>query len=225
MSRTITLAELRSDVRQRADVENDTHLSDAEINRYVSSSYSFLYGLLVRSGEAYFENTQTITTTGVATYALPADFYRMLRVRYRVDSQSWARVIEADPNIIDRVTTNGVRATWYRLVNNSIEFYPTPPSLQTYQLRYIPAAERLTGDNQSINGVNGWEELIVLDAAIKCLRKSDKQEMAAGLERDRLLMLKNIEDLAYERSIASSTRPFREEDVSYEPDPSSWRAS
>lgn len=219
--RNFTLAQLRTSVRQRADVENDNHLSDAEVNGYISASYAWLYDLLVNSGFPYFECSQTITTTGASQYALHAAFYRILLVRYQVDSDNWDPVVEANPHIINYVSSSGGRASWFRQVGNCVVLYPTPPSGQTYQVVYIPAAAQLTTDTQQVDGVNGWEELIIIDAAIKCLRK--KRDDTADHERDRKMLVKRITDYAADRVMTSARGPVPESEMFYDSDPASWR--
>lgn len=61
------------------------------------------------------------------------------------------------------------------------------------------SATNLSGSVVQVDcdGVNGWEEYIVVDAAIKCLTKEESE--TAVLERDKAFLLKRIEAMASNR--------------------------
>lgn len=62
MPRTRTLAELRTEARQRTEMEGSTFISDAECNRYINQSIAKLYGMLVQArGDQYYRTQTTVT--------------------------------------------------------------------------------------------------------------------------------------------------------------------
>src|SRR5574340_635695 len=76
-----TLDILRADVRQRTDTENDPHISDAELNRWLNSGYAELYDKLITMwGEDFFAavSANITTVSGQELYPLPADHYKNL---------------------------------------------------------------------------------------------------------------------------------------------------
>lgn len=54
-----------------------------------------------------------------------------------------------------------------------LTFVPAPESYYWYRVWYMPHAPVLTSDSQVITTINGWEEYIVADAAIKMLVKEE----------------------------------------------------
>ena len=56
---TFTESDLRTRARRRADMENSTFVSDAEIQDYLNSSISELHDFMVKSYEDYFVSEQT----------------------------------------------------------------------------------------------------------------------------------------------------------------------
>lgn len=75
MPRTRTLLELRTEARQRTEMEDSLFISDAELTRYINQSTAKLYGKLVRArGDQYYrahadltvgpDTTSTVTTIG-----------------------------------------------------------------------------------------------------------------------------------------------------------------
>jgi len=207
MARTFTLAQLRTKVRERADMVNSTFCSDSEINGYINASYTWLYDILVKSGLGYYaESTQSITASGAATVNLPADYYATLGVDYQAGADRWVELFELMPQERNRygVGTAGDQALGYRITGTTITFYPTPASGQVYRHIYIPAPTNLSGDSDTVDGVSGWEELIVVDAAIKCLQKEESNTVP--LERDRERLMARIEEMAENRALNTPRR-------------------
>lgn len=185
MPRNFTLAQLRQRVRELVDIESNRHFTDAEVNSRISSAYGKYYAKLVASGLGYAgETTQTITTTGASSYNLPSDHMATLRVDYRATTDYWFPLEEVLVQEIDRFQNTGSEAYGFRLVGSTITLYPTPPTGQTYRHIYVPAPADLTTDSQTVDGVSGFEDGIVLDAAIRCLIKKEDTD-TAPLERER----------------------------------------
>lgn len=226
MARSYTLAQLRTAAKRRADMENSTFVSDVEWNTYISASYGELYALLVNSGFDFFESTQTITTDGTnASYALPADFGWCKGVDYVLDSQRKIDLALLQYHERNLFPVSAGKAIAYRVAGSNVTLYPRPPSGQSYILNYIPVPADLTTDGQTVDGVSGWEELIVLDAAIKALSKEESD--TTHLERERERIRKRIQD---ESSMREINNPKRVVDVTQtlnnaelNGDPANWR--
>ena len=61
MARTRTRLELRTEVRQRADMVNSDFVTDNEINRYLNESISELYDMLISAkGQEWYIKTLTL---------------------------------------------------------------------------------------------------------------------------------------------------------------------
>lgn len=190
MSRTATLLSLRTQVRQRADVEQHTRrFTDAEITLYLNQSWAELYELIIGSGEEfYLSSTTTTTTSAIDTYPLPADFYRLTGVDVDVGGPQ--------PIPIRRFTFRERsrylyldgwsygRPVSYRLWGGNIKFTPVPGGAYRVTIWYYPAPVSMSGDSDTIDGVAGWEEFIVLDAAIKCLHKDGRDASALVNQRE-----------------------------------------
>jgi hypothetical protein len=203
MARSFTLLQLRTKVRERADIVASQYITDTELSGYISASYTRLYDIIVKSGLHYYDKTQTITTTGGGTtdYTLPSDFYGTVGVDYQLDSQRWVEVPELMVHNRNAFLSSGSRALAYRVVAGNISLYPAPPSGQTYRHIYIPYATNLSADGDTVDGVDGWEEYIVIDAAIKCLTKEESD--TSHLERERALLRDDIEQAAQNRAWAN----------------------
>lgn len=210
MARSRTLAEMRSDVRLRADLVGNGFVTDSEINEYVNQSLAELYDRLVGArGMEYYAAEQVITTTsGVERYALPATHYETLYMeleyagqRYRLGSYS----LHERARLLDQAITPaaGVPRA-FRVIAGDLSFLPVPDSTYTIRHMYAPACPRLVADGDSFDGVNGWEEYAIWRAVAYVRGKEDLDVSIAIAYVDRLG--KRIDELAAFRAQQTTER-------------------
>lgn len=206
MPRLFTLAQLRDRVRQLADVETARAPADPEINSVISSAYAKYYNKLVKAGIGYpTETTQTITSTGVDSYALNADHFATLRVDLQYQAGYWAELEEIDiRQVADYQFPGATYAVAYRLAGGNLVLLPTPATGTIYRHIYAPAPSDLTSDAQNVDGVAGWEDAIVLEAAIRLLMKAG--EDVAALMAERKMVDDRIDEEAEMRSLTHSRK-------------------
>lgn len=225
MATTMTLGELMTAVRSRADMlpasytpstSGNTNLfvSDAELIGYINQSYFELYDILVsRYGSDYFVKLPpyTFTTDGTtATYSLPTDFYKLKGVDLGINGSDPGSMVTIHPfNFSDRNRYSvpnfqsfyGVTNLRYRLTNSSLWLTPIPASGQTIQLWYVPRLTPLAATSDTADGISGWTEYIIDDAAIKCLAKEESD--TTQLERAKAALLVRIQNMAQNRDAAN----------------------
>lgn len=184
MARTFTLPSIRAQARARADMQSTSatlFIPDAELNTYINQSYCELYDLLVSSGGMeYYMSQATIPTLGnIDTYDLPNDFYRLLGVD-AVLTANQAVTLQPfnfnERNLYRSVYSGGWGIDYnlrYRIVQDlKIKFIPIPLNQINIVIWYIPACPVL-GETDLADGVDGFEELLVNDVAIKMLLKEE----------------------------------------------------
>lgn len=169
-------------------MEHTDFVSDAELDQLINTEYAELYGLLVRHSLQRSESVQTITADGSETYDLEADFYSLVGV-FRVEGDVRVRLVRHSERF--RAGSVNGTASSYRLINFTIELYPRPTS-GTYELVYIPVPAELTNDADTLDGVLGWEEMVVISAAIKCLQKEEAEH--EHLLRDKQMIMARIKE-------------------------------
>ncbi len=161
----VTLLDVRTLCKQESDNVGQSFLSDPEWDAYIRSSYKELYGLIVQAfGNDYFVQSPytgyTFVTDGLNQFFdLPPDFFKMLGVDLQTtQANNWVALRPfafADRN---RMAING---------------NPTPTAGQTVRLLYVPRLQVPLADADPIDGVNGWEEYIVIDACMKAWAKEE----------------------------------------------------
>lgn len=207
---TVTLAQLRSRVRIRADIEGEEkRYPDTELDEYINASYKELYAKLVRKMLIRPEEIQTIVTTGAQVYSVNSNHFATLGVFYDIngDWQSLLARHSAKLRPFGITSTVSGDATSYRIAEvagvKQIEFYPRPTN-RTYYLQYVPLPGELVNDTDSVDEILAWTEYVVVDAAIKALRKENSDTDA--LQGDKLALDRRIEEEAELVEMAESYR-------------------
>lgn len=156
MARAVTLTNLRTWARQLSDTENDDAVTDVELTALANRHYPEVYDLLVEAGPPEYFASSTIVSVTAATipYALQADFRALLGV-YVHESSDERRPLMPMPE--------GARGQ-----------FKAPTTSATVTLEYIPAATTLVNGPDTVDGVSGWEELIVARMARDVMVKLEK---------------------------------------------------
>lgn len=208
----VTLATYRDRVRQRADMEHSTFISDAELNGYINSSIAELYDILVQKfGNDYYYNELSFSlVAGTDAYDLPADFFKVLGVDLLIAGNQYATIkpfMYSERNFYANVVVRsslGIQPMRYRIRGSKIVIRPIPMGTQTIRLCYVPLPLELTTDASTFDGINGWEEYVVADAAMKCLMK-EESDITQVLQM-KMALLQRIESAAENRDIGSAQR-------------------
>lgn len=217
MATTMTLAQLITAVRQRTDNENasgiytDSFITDDELTSYINQSYFELYDLLVGAyGEDYYAaSPYTFTTDGTNDfYDLPSGFYKMLGVDVKLQGGSDQSYFTLKPFSMGERNSfnypnNGGNYFYnnlrYRVQGDKIWLSPIPQAGFTVRLFYVPKMTQLVNASDTVDGVSGWTEYIIVDASIKCLVKEESDPKAFMLQKQELL--KRIESISQNRDI------------------------
>lgn len=214
-----TLLQIRTQIRQRIEMENSGFIKDAEFNSYINASIKELYDLMISAyGNDYFANTtpHVITTNSMDTfYALPADFYKLLGVDLVMGAN---RIIKLRPFQFNERDKYQIGGQWsavlgndgprYKLTANKIQFAPYPAGSYTVNLWYIPVPAELTLDTDTMESLMGWEEYVIVDVCIKALNKADLNPSAFMAQKAELKH--RIEKMKEDRDAGQS---FRVSDV------------
>ena len=225
MANTTTLAQLRTRSRERADMEDSDFVSTTEELSYINASYAELYDILVSRFEDYFTiNTEITVASGDSSFPLPTTFYKLRALDLRLDSSgnNWTALPKFNFNNRNIRNSNVSRLLSgqfnisYSVVGANVELVPTDSALGTYRLWYVPIYTPLADESDTIDGISGWEEYIVIDVAIKMLNKEESS--VTHLVKEKEAMLKRIEDMANNRDVDQPEVVGDVTDLYYDPD-------
>jgi hypothetical protein len=85
----------------------------------------------------------------------------------------------------------------YRLNGNNLWLTPIPTAGQLMQLWYVPSMTQLAADNDTLSTPSGWDEYVIIDAAIKCLQKEESD--TSVLMNQKMAIIQRIEAAAENR--------------------------
>lgn len=188
MARPVTIANLITRAKQRADAENASHVSDAEWQVNVAEGYSALHKIVVQTGCRRFESEDSITATGAATYNLPAGFMHSIGIDYVMDAAGSRRPLQRVTSR-ERAGLIGItgEAFYYEVTSTTVTLYPKPSS-GSYKHLYIPQPTDYTTivtttevDTLCADG----EKLITWTAAMMALQKGEQSVQLALREIDK----------------------------------------
>lgn len=204
---TITLAEIRLQCRQRADMEKSQFVKDSEITSYVNNSAAELYDILCEAygSEYYVQSVNAFTEPNVESYDLPADFYEIKGVDIKLSGQDWfncQRFNFNERNRYQQWTWDGITEIRYRIVGDKLMFNPIPDSATEYRVWYVPVSPRMVNDTDTLKDLNAYSEYIITDVVIKMLAKEESDVSVFMAQKQALL--KRITDKAQNRDAAQA---------------------
>ena len=205
----VTLEDIRTQLRNRIDRKNSNFFTNTELNIYISDSYKELYDILIQKfGDDYYVAAPyAFTTTSSEFYDLPADFYKLVGVDASYNGgagNGWVTLRQFMFQERNSYTLPNYQAFYgitnlrYRLYDNKLWFTPIPVAGQLLRLFYFPRPADLTDDADTVDGISGWEEYIICDAAIKCMVKEESDPQAFAAQKQ--AMLTRIESAAENRN-------------------------
>lgn len=166
MARNYTLAEIKTLVRQRADMENSQFVSDSELTYYINLAAAELHDLLINTFNDYNVTCRTIAlSSDQDVYQLPEDFYNIYRVEVSTDGsfntntiklkkfsfQDWNR----STNSVGMGVT-GFLYTQYRVVGDNLILMPKPSGAGYARIWYYPPAKKLKDLSTNVDKPNGY---------------------------------------------------------------------
>lgn len=184
--RTYTVQELINRALRKADMENSEFISSDEALDLFNESYTEMYDLLVTAFENYYIKDDYVLTLipGTQQYDLPTDFYKSVGVDFIINSIS-GQYLTLRPFL--EAERNGLVGTVSTTPTGSI------------RMRYVPLPKRYIDTSDTVDGLSGYETLVVIMMAISM--RSKEESDTTDLERQAAKIMKRIEIASQNRDI------------------------
>lgn len=217
MSRSRPLSAMREEAYQRADTDGalDRHPRD-QVDRYLNQGGAAFFDILIaaRGPEFLQASPYTITTTAdTSSYDLPAAFYLLVGVRFdgegayplvRFGSHEEAALRDSTLPTTSRPTHYQVRRT--SAGTSSLVVLPEHDAGLTIKVDYVPCWTDLVDDDDTVDGINGWEEYMVTYAALRMAQRDDEMGLADRLERELQGIKARIQGVSQKRDMHEARR-------------------
>lgn len=212
MAKNSTLQQLQQDILLRADMVGTQRIGMPELTRYINQAITELYEQECLSSQDYYLSSWTVNTTnGTDTYPLPADFFWLRGIDINLGGQQYFPARRFNWEERDAYKLQGTgwywdQPVWYDLRGPNIVVLPAPQG--TYQLIgwYYPTAPILAGPDDAFDSVNGWDELIALSGAIKCLVREESWDAVDRLQGQYDRVMARVQSMAPKRNAGQPPR-------------------
>lgn len=190
MPRRIPVGTLVTSCQQQVDLENHAVISAAEWLSLVNRAYGELYTIVFESGLQYFEYAVTLTTDGTNMLSEMADHLSTVNLSYVIDATAGRYRDLRELMAQERSGMSGLNgdcARFFSLVDDKIYLYPTPPTGQLYQMRYVPQPPDLTtfaSDTCADVVTPDGHEFLIWSVAVKACAKTESDPQLAMSERE-----------------------------------------
>lgn len=178
---SFTLAQIKAQCRERADMTDSLFVTDSELTSYINASIAELHDMLIAAyNEDYYMSEYSFNADGTnLQFALPTDHYKLRGIDVRVNAGEWSTVKRFNFNRRNEgqqgsaFSLLGIPFLEYRLVGSNVRFNRVPDSGLQFRIFYHPKAATLALDTDTYDDINGYLEYVIVDVAIKMLNKEE----------------------------------------------------
>src|SRR5574337_1059 len=181
MARSFTVSELETRVRLLGDWQNlesdysdaGSYMSSGTLYRFMDAANSWAWNVYAHADEGWNAKRYTFTSVAQsASYALPSDFYVARGVEQAIDNSSapagWLPLRRADADDDSDVGLTAAQGSTvaYRYIGDWIELVPPPGDARQFRITYVPTAQVISSSLQTVDGVDGYEQVVVLKTVV-----------------------------------------------------------
>ena len=186
----VTLTQIKASILDLTEMTPSAYAVDAQLTLYINSSLSRVYDLLVKHFEHYFMAYADITlSTSTDAFALPADFYKLVKVVYIAADGTWnplnlISIHNIDEHHVGGYTPGSNADLGYMLWSaytapswaSQIKFSANPVSTSgTMRVFYVPVLADLVAGSDVVRWVcpANWVDFVIFDVAAMMLAKEE----------------------------------------------------
>lgn len=203
----VTLANLISRARSRADMPIAGFVTDAEVVDWLNEGVQKLHEKLVSAyGEEYVSSAATLIVNSSGSATLPTNFFKLLTVEMTIAGTvvTLLPFMQQERNAYRNALNlpSGTKPR-YKLSAGNLILRPPQVAGTQIALTYAPEATLLlvATPTQTVNFPNGWEKYVVLYAAIQMLEKEESSTTKAQDQLDK--WDRELDELAQSRDNAA----------------------
>lgn len=187
MPNLVTVQSMIDGARQRADMVNSQFVTDAELIGYINHVHKRFYNKVTTTFENYYVSTAALSiAAGTDLYDLPSDMLKLLGLDVNRNGQVMT-LLPWSLNERNREQRTSDAPYRYIIRGTKLQILPKPDAAYTGTFLYIPVATEITNANQTVEVWNGFDEYIMLGAAVFCKQKEESDTSIL------MIMMKEVE--------------------------------
>lgn len=162
---TVTLASIRTTVRERADIPQSRKFTDAYVDAEIQTAWAELHELIEDENEGYWDKDTTVATVANQAYvALPADCWKVKGIDI-LDGGEYRELRQIQIGERNRYGSTTDEPDAYRLTERGADLFPTPNAVYTLRVTYARVVTPLSGS--SVTVPNEWHDYVIWSTIIK----------------------------------------------------------
>lgn len=203
MAVTRTLTEMIQEVRDLADVPGTNFVTDTMVTRWLNLGLKKVYEMAYSADPDAYDlkkDTSITTVAGTDEYTLPTDFWKQKGISLtQGDFRTQLERMDLGGKRDLYNNEQGVPRFWHFYTRSKILLFPTPDGAYPLTVWYVPVYTQLVSGSDTFDGIHGFEEYGIYEAAIKCRIKSEGE--INELMAMKAAVADEITDMAKERDI------------------------
>lgn len=191
----LTFGEIKDMALDLADVTGDPHIDSQMLVKHANFCFAELHALVVGADERYLVKTANfIPVSGQREYALPADFYKSIKIWYNGSDGNRHPMRHMPLDQID--SSNYSLNRRYTIIGQALVL--SKDMTETVEMRYVPKFLPMANDSDVCNIAipEDWLYYVVLKLARYVRQRSDLDtvELTADLQAQRTMIQNIAED-------------------------------
>lgn len=215
MADFVLMSDLIEEAKDLTDMQKSSFVLTTELIRVLNrSAKRFTQLLLKHDPDAVPVLEQTLTGTGASSYAVAAAHMSVIGVYY--ESGGGVRIPLKPYSVVERENLSGEtgQATRYRMNGQALVELRPVPSSGTYTLVYYAAPTTIDATTDTIDGIGGFESLLMYDLALHmvtkehsrrrdiiAMREADKKEVISLLDNKKPVTTHSVQDVYRNSSV------------------------
>lgn len=222
MARTRTLAQLRADVLWQADREGSTlRNASAYVDRAINQSIAEFREAVSDGGDPYFllkysgslsvgpaDSTVHFGTVDLSSLNPSHQRVYGFDIQDQANGGIWRSLDSAmfrERNDLQRTFTvgNAQPRQFFQYERSTIAYAPASDVSYPFLIWYLPVHTDLVADDDTFDGINGWEDWVVFNAVARLLLR-DRDEHLERFESERQRLMSRILHVGRQRQRAGA---------------------
>lgn len=181
---TITLSDLRTEIRDLGDYANSAKFTSAYLNTWINKAIRAYHDYVVETHEGYYDKTNEtlVTVAGTQTVTLPSDHYRLRLLERKLAADRYAPLRRLTLAETSRFSGRGAPRGYMlhgggsgaAALPGTVRLWPVPDGAYTLRVTYIPTATALSADGDVFAFLPGGDAFVVHEALLALDRREGR---------------------------------------------------